>query len=270
MDKLVNGKLQSQLAIAKDGSTTQLGQVLEASPLLCSVARRRQTLTGLELSLYRKTAAALDEATPHIHLMQIDISGGFDSWIEPLKTKLKQLVDEGNDRSRLWIISRCPNSGILGFANCLRLEAPYGSRVRFVFAAQPDSNNNSTTTNDNDTDDQITKIDFSSPFMRELICKDLALNVCVNGQWGSYRFVRLADQQQILPTTQAYLSQTIRGDLSSLDWFESEHNCFADLNKLDDEKALCDVYYSALNFKVSNRFSLRDDIGALHYKLSLL
>jgi len=223
------------------------------------ISTRRQSKLGTELTLFRKDPFLINDAAPHIASVRIEHDSGFESWIEPLKSKVKLIADGENAHSRLWIVTNSTTSGILGFANCLRLESPYGNKVRFLYIQNSDSNNNKT-----DSEDPLSMLlnfDLSSSLVREIVAKDLAVNVLsLKGQWGSYRFVRLSEDQQMVHTRHAYLSQVQRGDLSSLQWFESEHKCFENdlAPKFQDSKQLiCDVFYSALNFKVIDLASVR-------------
>ena len=211
------------------------------------ISKRSNHKTGTELNLYRKVHQ-LD--SNKIHLIEIDQQKemGFD-WIEKIKMKIDQLInvesgfDKDNPSCRLWIISRWSQSGLLGFANCMRLESPYGSMVRIGFIQ------------DNcdwlPSDGEIDRIKCKQ--IRHMIENDLALNVYHNGQWGSYRFVRMDEREHRIQTSNAYLSQQQRGDLSSLQWYQSEHEQYECNESIlpESNALLCDVYYSALNFKVS-------------------
>lgn len=160
-----------------------------------------------------------------------------------MKDILKKFTDnEDCANFRIWILSNQQSSGIIGFANCLRLEYPYGNSVRVAFIEDP----NKELVND------IQKFDLSSPTVKDLVSKDLAFSVFSNGQWGTYRFVKLANELELITTKHAYLSQTQRGDLSSLNWFQSEHEFHQKLlpKSQCSEGLFCNVYYSALNFKV--------------------
>ncbi|KAI2797161.1 hypothetical protein BLOT_011139 [Blomia tropicalis] len=242
IDQHLNGKLKNKLTISQsiDHKST-LTNILR----LKHISTRSNHKTGTELNLYRKVHQ-LD--SNKIHLIEIDQQKemGFD-WIETIKMKIDQLInvesgfDKDNPSCRLWIISRWSQSGLLGFANCMRLESPYGSMVRIGFIQDicdwlP-------------SDGEIDRIKCKQ--IRHMIENDLALNVYHNGRWGSYRFVRMDEREHRIQTSNAYLSQQQRGDLSSLQWYQSEHEQY-ECNKsiLPESNALlCDVYYSALNFK---------------------
>lgn len=248
LDKLLQGKLKREMIVENEDA---LNEVLTGNSQFLPVSSRRENVTGIKMLLFRKEAFLLEEVAPHIQALTIDVNGSLDAWVEPLKAKVMEIANNENVHGRLWIISHCPISGILGFANCLRLESPYGSKVRILFVAHSDWNNNATAGDDIRALNGDT-FDLANPLVADLVLKDLAFNVYLDGNWGSYRFLPLAEEQQIVSTTQAYLSQKQRGDLSSLQWFESEHKCFGDLPPkfADSKELICNVYYSALNFKV--------------------
>ncbi|KAI2795531.1 hypothetical protein BLOT_016500, partial [Blomia tropicalis] len=92
---------------------------------------------------------------------------------------------------------------------------------------------------------------IKSKQIRHMVENDLALNYYHNGRWGSYRFIRMDEREHRIQTSNAYLSQQQRGDLSSLQWYQSEHEQYECNESIlpDSNALLCDVYYSALNFK---------------------
>lgn len=47
----------------------------------------------------------------------------------------------------------------------------------------------------------------------------------------------------------AFINTLVRGDVSSLTWFESPNQFFEDSVKTDPSLQLCHVYYSAINFR---------------------
>ena len=227
---------------------------------LNQISNHRFDLVGTEINLFRKESFSIDKQMANIYCIQIEQDDGFDfnTWIEPLKTMIKErLIDEEKENSRLWIITHCPISGILGFANCLRQEPYIGNKVRFIFGINSYINNDRAVASENGSITHSIKhsnFDINSELIQNIMAKDLAINVCQNGHWGSYRFIRLNDEKQTISTEYAYLSQIKRGDLSSLQWFESEHFCWQDIISplTNGKELLCDVYYSALNFKASS------------------
>lgn len=59
------------------------------------------------------------------------------------------------------------------------------------------------------------------PFYKEQLAKDLAVNIYKDGKWGSYRHLLLEELSSI-KAVHRYVNTTVRGDLSSLQWFEGE------------------------------------------------
>lgn len=256
---------------------------------LQAVSCHRQPVTGTQLALYRRNAFTLEvpaqggDFPAHIHSVEIDTSEGVEVWMESLKAKVKIIADEIEagtaQNARLWIVSRANRfSGILGFANCLRLEAPYGGKVRVLFVVDNEGKGfHDDLLNALKANKWKLEATFASTLpscsaqqlflLRQLVAKDLAVNVFYEGTWGSFRFTRLPEEAQQVTTGAAYLSQAQRGDLSSLTWYESElgndnletaviefttgktdQNFPNSLTK-EESFQICDVYYSALNFK---------------------
>ncbi|XP_036142716.1 fatty acid synthase-like [Monomorium pharaonis] len=142
---------------------------------------------------------------------------------------LKPLVSGENKlekNSRIIIVGEGDSEcGLLGFVNCLRKE-PGGELVRGVFIQDKDS-----------------KFSLQDPFYLQQLQKDMTINVLrSNGIWGSYRHLQLP-RQKPEPVPTAHVIQTVRNDLSTFCWVES------DLSIKSDRKDLVDVVYSSLNFK---------------------
>ncbi|GLV38468.1 Fatty acid synthase 3 [Carabus blaptoides fortunei] len=119
-------------------------------------------------------------------------------------------------------------NGIVGFVNCLRRE-PGLDGVRCVFIL----------------DDSAPKFDPNHEFYAPQLKKGLAMNVYKNGQWGCYRHLSLV-RIDSCKAEHAYVNVTLRGDLSSLKWLQS--NLSSEI-KMDNNRTLVHVYYSALNFR---------------------
>lgn len=140
------------------------------------------------------------------------------SWVEMLKEKTLAPTKEN-----LWLVSSGDaSSGILGLLNCLRKE-PGGEKIRCLFVPEGKAVISST-----------------------LLAHDLAVNVCFDGVWGTYRHLSLG-QLAPQPSKHALLNVATRGDLASLTWFQmgSLHS----YDKADDGLRLCEVYYAPLNFR---------------------
>ncbi|XP_014250609.1 fatty acid synthase-like isoform X2 [Cimex lectularius] len=153
----------------------------------------------------------------------IEIDSNFN-WVETVKTAMKD--SEKTGEKYLVASLKEPESGILGFFNCLKQE-PGGENFRCVFVADS------------------SKLDLSS--QREQLKKDLLVNVYKGGEWGSMRHLLVDVKDITLDVKHAYINTITKGDLASLRWIESplgfnrpEHN---------KDLELCTVYYSTLNFK---------------------
>ncbi|NXX48511.1 FAS synthase, partial [Tricholaema leucomelas] len=149
-------------------------------------------------------------------------------WVESLKEVLADPLEQP-----VWLTAtNCGNSGILGMVNCLRLEAD-GHRIRCVFV----SNLNPSSA--------VPPMSPSSQEMKEIVQKDLVMNVYRDGKWGSFRHLPLLQAQPQELTEYAYVNVLTRGDLSSLRWIASPLRHFQSTSDVQ----LCKVYYSSLNFR---------------------
>lgn len=111
------------------------------------------------------------------------------SWIEELKEAMKNL-DQG---TQIYLVTHETKSGLIGFFNCIRLEL----------------------------ENVVLKI-----FLLENQCsfqtqagKNLAINVCKNGIWGSYKYLPM-DPPKNKETMEAILVPKSIGSLSTLTWME--------------------------------------------------
>ncbi|XP_060533831.1 fatty acid synthase-like [Cylas formicarius] len=120
-----------------------------------------------------------------------------------------------------------PSSGILGLVNCTRRE-PGGQNVKCVFVV-----------------DEAPEFDLDDNFYVDQLSKNLAVNVFKDGQWGTYRHL-LLERSHVIEAEHCYLTQSIRGDLSSFRW--TEGNLRVD-SQLQSNEKLVSVYYASLNFR---------------------
>lgn len=123
--------------------------------------------------------------------------------------------------------------GLIGFMNCLRFESG-GSNARYVFIQ----------------DKNAPKFSLTSRSYAEQLNKQLVANVLKGGHWGSYRHLRLEQQNDAssLQVEHAYINTLIRGDLTSLRWIESSLSYYQPEKYPDTE--MCSVYYAPLNFRL--------------------
>jgi fatty acid synthase len=163
-------------------------------------------------------------------------NGNYEDWVEPLKTVLVT-NKESEDPKTIWLIGNDTScNGIIGLLNCLRLE-PGGSHIRCIF----------------DYDQKLPKdINFTKNPFKQLAELDLVCNIYRGGKWGTQRHILLPEEQETIETEHAYLNVVTRGDMSSLKWFDAHHKYFPNLpaHEKKEQEVLCNVYYSALNFKV--------------------
>ncbi|XP_049519265.1 fatty acid synthase-like isoform X6 [Dermacentor silvarum] len=183
------------------------------------------------LLLLRKTKGILEEAKPEV----LDVSSDNFHWIEELKAKAIE-YENMPDGHTLWLLADDNDtSGILGLANCLRWET--GRRhLRCIL-----------TTSMNESKPIV---DFSpnNRLCNTLLKQDLVVNVYRDGQWGSFRDTSAIFRgPQTIDTELALLNVQTRGDLSSLQWYESPLRYANPSNRSD--RVLCTVYYASVNFR---------------------
>ncbi|EFN75819.1 Fatty acid synthase [Harpegnathos saltator] len=112
------------------------------------------------------------------------------SWIIKLKSVM-EVVDETNSRITL-VAEGDPESGVLGFVNCLRRE-PGGKTVRCVFIQ----------------DEHAPKFSLQAPFYMNHLLLDLPMNVLRPGKvWGSYRHLPLPPPEPVLVQC-GYVTQAV-------------------------------------------------------------
>ncbi|KAF7488070.1 Fatty acid synthase [Sarcoptes scabiei] len=189
----------------------------------------KSTVYGCTALLFRKLKMVYDPA--EFNVLKIT-NFDYAAWLDKLKAIFAQNKD---DPKPLWLIAKDQFNGVVGMVNCLRLE-PGGSQVRCIL----------------DLDNSLSEeVDFEKSPFNEIGYLDLVFNVYKKGQWGSFRFITLPEQNETVETQYAYLDIASRGDLSSFRWYESDHKHFDKIAKEDRIKdmVMCDVYCSSLNFK---------------------
>ncbi|CAG2105802.1 unnamed protein product [Medioppia subpectinata] len=203
-------------------------ELAEASGLKL-VGRKSDSYTT-SIAVFRKlTTERRDELIVNIP------NGNYEDWVESLKTVLATNKDS-EEPQNIWLVandSTC--NGVIGLLNCLRLE-PGGSYIRCLF----------------DYDQKLSKdIDFTKSPFKEIKELDLVCNIYKGGKWGAQRHILLPEEQETIDTEHAYLNVVTRGDMSSLKWFDAHHKYFPNLpdSEKKEQEVLCNVYYSALNFK---------------------
>ncbi|UJR12471.1 hypothetical protein I4U23_016646 [Adineta vaga] len=159
------------------------------------------------------------------HDIIIDLDQPNFQWIDQIKTFLSSSASS----QRVWLVSKQLDSGILGFFNCLRRE-PGGQALRCI-----QMQNVTDLLNEN-----VFKI---------LKTRDLAVNICQNGIWGSYihRHLPKSNDSAWIETDNAHVNILNRGDLSSLTWLQSP--IITNENTNNPNLDTCIVHYASLNFR---------------------
>ncbi|XP_049273436.1 fatty acid synthase-like [Rhipicephalus sanguineus] len=207
---------------------TGLASVLEAHGF-CRVALKSNTFSTL--LLLRKATGVL-KATGH---EVVRVSNANFGWVDTLKTKAVEFDGEPPGHN-LWLLAEdVGNIGIVGLVNCLRSETG-GSHIRCIFDASLKGTS------------KVADFAPNNPQYKDVLQRDLVMNVYCDGRWGSYRHVTTSSCGAPKKTTEcAYLDVETRGDLSSLQWCESPLS-YASPSSLTN-KVICSVYYAPLNFR---------------------
>jgi fatty acid synthase len=167
----------------------------------------------------------------------MEIVADYEKWFEIFKEKFFKFNENDNKDENFWLIANDSSiNGIIGFMLCLRQE-PGGERIRCIF--------------DYDKNLKL-PINFSEKPFSDIITNDLAINVLRDGKLGTYRHISLTKNDELSESYDYYLNIGQRGDLSSLQWFDSK-NVFPMKISNDENSGLvdqirCNVYYSGLNF----------------------
>lgn len=150
----------------------------------------------------------------------IKVSSNIAEWLEPLK----QAVKKGT------VLAYSQNeslSGILGLINCIRKE-PNGDKLKCVFIDDASAPN----------------FDVEHPLYKVQLKLGLSTNVYRNGQWGSYRHVRIPVSEEVRSRTgHYYVNCLVKGDLSSLTWLSGPLNS----KRLNRDNVR--IQYASLNFR---------------------
>lgn len=125
-------------------------------------------------------------------------------------------------------------SGMIGLMNCIRREAERSMNTSYVFII----------------DEKADEFSTNSPFYENQLSKDLFANVLKGGEWGSYRHLKIDQQQndtQLIMVENAYINTMVKGDLTSLGWIQGPLSYHQPDQCPEDE--LCYVYYAPLNIR---------------------
>lgn len=151
----------------------------------------------------------------------IEITAESGNWLEELKDAM-----EAN--SVLLYSQSEPISGIVGLLNCLKRETSVPLACVFI------------------DDHQAPKFNLDNPFYSKQLKKGFAFNILREGQWGSFRHLEMCDDKKLKPrTSQCYVNNLVKGNLSSLSWLEG--NMSDDFCNNDSDAVR--IHFSALNFR---------------------
>lgn len=200
------------------------------------ISERSDDLTSCVL-LWRKIdhpISANGQAVIHV------TTSNYDKWVEELKTKMVE-YQKRNIGENIWLIANDnPANGVVGLVKCLRQE-PGGDRIRCIL--------------DTDIKDhtlpKFSTFDDTQGFYSNILKKDLVMNVYRQNRFGSFRHYELDNVDTKVATEHAYLNVAIRGDLSSLNWYESQHKFWRQSPQTMQKSMgnLYTVYYAPLNFR---------------------
>ncbi|XP_070380766.1 fatty acid synthase-like [Dermacentor albipictus] len=184
------------------------------------------------LYLFRKRSMPVEEAKQEI----FQVNSKRSDLVDLVKKKVLDYEWKPQGEN-LWLLAEeAGASGVVGLTNCLRYESG-GSHIRCVFDAGSTEMN------------AVADFNPGSPKHQSVVENDLVMNVYRNGQWGSYRHVVAKSLETTRKNTQfAVLNFAKRGELSSLDWYESPVP-YASLpnTKTATAPILCDVHFAAVN-----------------------
>ncbi|XP_065298319.2 fatty acid synthase-like [Dermacentor albipictus] len=185
------------------------------------------------LLLFRKVTAPIDLTKQAV----VRLQNAHFSWVETLKEKVLEYVSKSSGE-KIWLLAEdAVTSGILGFTNCLRQETGEGL-IRCLFDITGKGVNS------------VADFSPTNATYKDIIENDLVMNVYRDGQWGSYRHRKIDCCGEAKTATQfAYLDVKTRGNLSSLEWYESPLRYLSPCDKTGAEGLICDVYYAPVNFR---------------------
>nr|XP_050849711.1 fatty acid synthase-like [Vespula vulgaris] len=157
----------------------------------------------------------------------INVNSNEFNWLQQVQTILANETERNISNTRVILVEEGNfESGLLGFINCLQKE-PGGEIFRAVLIQ----------------DLKAPKFSLELPFYSEQLEMDLIINVLRPGNiWGSYRH-ELLSLSGPRPSYHALITQSSRGDLSSLHWVEGP------IKKNYENANFVRIHYASLNFK---------------------
>ena len=213
---------------------------------LVIISTKEDVDTGLSVILSRKPNLNYDVETISVTLNDY-------AWIEDLKQAVK--LSEGKKNKRIWLLaSDSKFNGVIGLMNCLKKEES-GKLIRCLFDVKEITDANGDDISDINNNQGVMK----SSLNRDLIEKDLTINVIKNGVHGSYRYRTVEDNKIYQQVKDVYLDVATKGDLSSL-IFKEINSQSVKMDAGDNlsntqslnafkSKTRANVAFAALNFK---------------------
>ncbi|XP_030383066.1 fatty acid synthase [Scaptodrosophila lebanonensis] len=149
------------------------------------------------------------------------------NWVDDLKAALLTATTE---EQYVYIVCQGEELfGAVGLMTCIKNENG-GKLARLVFVQ----------------DAKAEKFSLTSALYSKQLEKDLISNVLKNGNWGTFRHLKLETEQATLQVEHAYVNALVKGDLASLKWIEAAK---ADTSNTDKDLETCTVYYAPINFR---------------------
>ena len=163
----------------------------------------------------------------------INFTNDYKLWFEDLRQQLKQIEDKPQE-TNIWLISKTTTDGLMGFVKCLKRE-PNGHRIRSLQIMDDKKRSNI-----------LDQLNDENQELSEIIKRDLVVNIIKDGSVGHYILSEMSSEPKTVKTKHCFMNLRNRGDLSSFQWFESQHK-FWPIGR--QNQSLVHIYYSALNFK---------------------
>ncbi|MFH4976009.1 hypothetical protein AB6A40_002718 [Gnathostoma spinigerum] len=164
------------------------------------------------------------------------------TWIEPLQKLIDERLNEPENKT-IWLMStKVRDNGVVGLALCFNEENTKSNRFRTIIDMSVKKKNRK----------GPAKLHLDDPDVQKLIKLDLHANNYRDGIWGSLRHIVVKDDEmhKYKEVEHAFINTLVRGDVSSLTWFESPNQFFEDVaQKTPTSLELCRVYYAAINFR---------------------
>lgn len=217
--------------IADKFRVQELLNLIDKSPL--RLISHRSNQMGVHAILIRKISYKIITQDQHF----INLTSNLEDWFDELQIQLKQSAQHSTDddsKRFIWLIANEDHSGVIGMVNCLRRE-PNGDKIRCLL----------------NLDEKNRPIDYESELFRKILQNNLFMNIIdYDGSFGAiHHFQLFLNESKPIPVKHCFLNVVTRGDLSSLQWFESQHKHIDSDGGAKRGENLFTVYYAPLNFR---------------------